>query len=114
MTAAIAILLVLMVLSAWLGALGFLRLRSPLDRLHAAAFTGVVCGFLLVIVAFLADGASQRACKILLIWMVLLLSGGASSHALGRALLLRGDVPEAEDAAGLEPRRYAPRPGARG
>ncbi|MBE7212253.1 MAG: monovalent cation/H(+) antiporter subunit G [Gluconacetobacter diazotrophicus] len=103
-----------MVLAACLGVGGFLRLSSPLDRLHAASFVAVVCGFLLVVVAFLADGASQRAFKILLVWLVTLLSGGASAHAIGRALLLRGDVPEAEPAAALPPRRYPARPGAHG
>lgn len=79
-----------MVLAAWLGCAGFARLRAPLDRIHCVAFVNAMCGTALILAAFLSDGVSVRACKILLVVGVNLLAGAAMSHAVGRALLLRG------------------------
>ncbi len=88
-------LLALVVLSAWLGCAGFARLRSPLDRMHCVAFVYATAGSALVLAAFIADGLSGRALKILLVVASSLLTGAATSHAIGRALVLRGSVPEA-------------------
>lgn len=93
--ALVAGLLVVMVAAAWLGCLGFARLRAPLDRLHAATFINVVGGGALVLVAFIADGASDRALKILLAVAVSVGAGAASSHAVARALVQRGAGPGA-------------------
>ena len=90
MTVVIDILLGLLVAATWLGCLGFARLRTPLDRLHCAAFVNAVGGLLLGVIAFAADGASDRAFKVLLIVAVSLVSGAALSHAVGRALIYRG------------------------
>ena len=81
-------LLAALVLAAWLGCAGFARLRSPLDRLHCATFVNAACGLALVA----ADGASDRAFKVLVLVAASLLSGGALAHAAGRALVLRGSV----------------------
>ena len=89
-----AVLLAAAVLGAWLGAAGFVRLRTPLDRLHCAGFIAVVSGLPVVLAAFVGDGLSVRACKILLAVLALLLSGAAGAPAIGRALLLRGSVRE--------------------
>ncbi len=91
-TAAVNVLLGVLVLSAWLGCAGFARLRSPLDRLHCVTFVNAACGAALAVVAFVADGASDRAFKILLLVAAALLSGAALAHATGRALVLRGSV----------------------
>lgn len=85
-------LLVVLVLAAWLGCAGFARLRSPLDQLHCVTFVNAACGAALAVVAFVADGASDRAFKILLLVAAALLSGAALAHATGRALVLRGSV----------------------
>ena len=95
------VLLAVVVLAAWLGGAGFLRLRSPLDRMHCVAFVNAVAGVALTVAAFVSDGASDRALKILLFTVVSLLTGAAMSHAIGRALLLRGSAPEAEKPAHL-------------
>ncbi len=50
-TAVINGLLGLLVAVTWLGCLGFVRLRSPLDRLHCAAFVNATGGLLLAAVA---------------------------------------------------------------
>ena len=88
-TLAVDALLVLLVAVTWLGCIGFTRLRTPLDRLHCAAFVNVAAGLVLVAVAFLADGASTRAWKVLLTVLAGVLGGAALSHAAGRALLYR-------------------------
>ena len=90
MTAVIDVLLGVLVAVTWLGCLGFARLRTPLDLLHCASFVNAAGGMLLAAIAFAADGASDRAFKILLMVAVTLLAGAALSHALGRALLYRG------------------------
>lgn len=93
---AIDILLAVVVLAAWLGCAGFLRLRTPLDRMHCVAFVNATAGVSLTVAAFVSDGASDRALKILLLTGIGLLTGAVLSHATGRALLLRGSAPEAE------------------
>ena len=91
---AIDALLAVAVLAAWLGCAGFARLRAPLDRMHCVAFVNAVSGTALVLAAFVSDGASVRALKVLLVAVVSLVGGAALSHATGRALLLRGSAPE--------------------
>ncbi len=90
----IDVLLGLALLAAWLGCFGFLRLRTALDRLHCVTFIAAGAGLPIVVAAFVADGGSDRAFKILLLAVVQLAAGAALAHAVGRALLLR---PAAED-----------------
>lgn len=87
-------LLALVVLTAWLGCIGFARLRSALDRVHCVAFVNTAAGTALTVAAFVADGGSSRAFKILLVACLSLLAGAAMSHATGRALVERGSAPE--------------------
>ena len=89
MTATVAILLGLSVLSAWLGSFGFLRFTSALDRLHCASFVNAAGGLTLTIAVIIQDGMSDRALKTIAVFVILLLGGAASSHAAGRALVLR-------------------------
>lgn len=88
----IATLLVLIVLSVWFAQLGFARLATPLGRLHAVTSVYVTTGAAMTAVAFVADGTSARTGKAMLILFVALLGGAATSHAVGRALWLRGFV----------------------
>lgn len=85
----IDILLVVVVLCAWLGCAGFARLRAPLDRMHCVAFVNATSGMALTAAAFVSDGLSTRAVKVLLITGLGVLAGAAMSHATGRSLLLR-------------------------
>ena len=87
--AAIDALLAIVVLSSWLAAAGFARLREPLDRMHCVPFVYATAGTALTAAAFTADGVSIRALKTLLIVVLGLVSGAAMSHATGRALTLR-------------------------
>ena len=88
-TAAITVLLTVLVGVTWLGCLGFARLRTPLDRLHCVAFVNVAGGTVLVALVFLADGSSIRAWKVLATVLASVLGGAALSHAAGRTLLYR-------------------------
>jgi len=82
-------LLGLAVLSAWIGALGFLRLRTALDRLHTPTFVICAGGVPLALAAFLQDGVSQRSLKVAFLVASLIVIGAITSHAAGRALFTR-------------------------
>lgn len=86
---AIDVLLAVAVLDCWLGAAGFARLKTPLDRLHCVTFVNVASGGAILAAAFVADGASDRAIKILVLNAAVLLCGAALAHATGRALQWR-------------------------
>lgn len=85
----IAAILILATLCTWIGCVGFARLSSAYDRLHCATFIAASAGPLLVLAAFRADGASDRAWKILLLVVLVLVNGAALSHAVGRAVAWR-------------------------
>lgn len=86
---AVEILLGAAVLSAWLGCFGFVRTKTALARLHCAAFVYVAAGFAITLAVLVQDGATDRLLKMIAIWAILLLGGAATSHAIGRALMLR-------------------------
>lgn len=88
----------LAVLLAWLGVAGFVRLREPLDRLHCVTFVNGGCGVALLLASLCADGLSDRTGTVLLVLAVNLLGGAAGSYAVGRALRLRGSLPEIDGA----------------
>jgi len=77
------------VAAAWLGMLAYLRMKTPLERLHVVAFVNVVTGGMFVLAAWLADGASGRTLKCTAMWLTMLLVGSLSSHVTGRAINLR-------------------------
>jgi multicomponent Na+:H+ antiporter subunit G len=77
------------VATVWLGAAGFVRLPTPLDRIHAVTFINAAAGAAITLAAFLADGPTDRACKVLFIWLFTLAAGAALSHITGRALTHR-------------------------
>lgn len=85
----IGIMLAIAVLSVWLGCIGFARLPTSYARLHCSQFVVIAAGLPLVLASIAADGPSDRTLKIFLLLMVLLLSGAALSHAIGRAIALR-------------------------
>ncbi len=89
MTIAVALLLALGVLAAIIGAVAFLRLATPFERLHAASFVAVAATTCFVAAAFLTDGVSGRSLKMVLILVVLIISGALANHAVARALQIR-------------------------
>ena len=88
-TPAVEILLAAAVLSAWIGCFGLLRLAAALDRLHCATFVNAASGCAVTLAVLVQDGLTDRLLKMLAIFLVLLLTGAATSHAAGRALVLR-------------------------
>lgn len=85
----VAVLLALVVLALWLAVWGFARLPNAYDRLHCTSFAAIAVGAPLVVLAFVADGASDRAFKILLLVVLMLISGAATTHASARAIAAR-------------------------
>ena len=85
----VAIALGIAVIAAWLGTIGFARAVTAYDRLHCITFVGVAAVAPVAIAAFVADGVTVRAAKVLLILLVTLIGGAAQSHAIGRALVFR-------------------------
>lgn len=85
-----------MVAVAWLGAAGFARLQAPLDRLHCATFVNAGCGLALLAASLAADGLSNRTGNILLVIAINLFGGAVASYSIGRALRVRGSLPEIE------------------
>jgi len=75
--------------AAWLAAIAFVRLETPLERLHAVTFLNLVAGGAIMLAAFASDGASARAFKCLAIWLVTILAGALLSFRVARALHLR-------------------------
>ena len=95
MSAAIVdLLLAVAVVAAWVGALGFARLRTPLDRLHCVAFVAFACGLPIVLAAFVQDGPSVHALKLLLLVVVALVAGAALNQAVARAIVTRDEAGE--------------------
>jgi len=81
--------LVLAVATVWIAALGFWRLRTPLERLHAVTFVNVAGGGALVLAAVATDGLSPRVVKCVALWLSTLLIGALLGHVTGRALHVR-------------------------
>jgi multisubunit Na+/H+ antiporter MnhG subunit len=86
-------LLIAAIAAAWLAALGFARLRTPLDRLHCAPFVNAVSGTALALAAVVSDGMAIRPLKLIFIVLVNLIAGAAMSHTVGRAAARRGEKP---------------------
>lgn len=93
MKLAVDLLLAGAVLAVWLAALAFLRLRAALDRLHCVTFANLVGGLFLTAAVIVQGGADSRSWKAAAVLALLLFVGAATSHAIGRAVLLRdGDA----------------------
>lgn len=91
MNVAIDALLALAVLVGWIMALAFLRLRSGYDRLHAITFFNLVAGGAITAAVVISDGLSARTFQCVLIWLIVVSGGALLSHAIARALRLRGE-----------------------
>ena len=93
---AVDVLLALAVATSWLGAAAFLRLATPYDRLHAAAYVSVSAGFFVTLAVIASHPLSALALKAAIIYAALLVTGAILTHSIGRAMRLRdesGDRP---------------------
>lgn len=84
----------LLVAAAWLASAGFVRLRTPLERIHCVTFVNAGCGSALFAASLAGEGFSNRTGNILFVVAINLLGGAAGSYAVGRALRVRGSLPE--------------------
>ena len=85
----IDVFIALAVAAGWLGCLGYVRPRDPLDRVHCVTFSNIASGLMLLIAALMNDGMASRPLKIGLIWVITIISGAITSQATGRALVTR-------------------------
>jgi multicomponent Na+:H+ antiporter subunit G len=81
--------LALLVLTAWLGVAGFLRLAWPLDRLHCVTFVNITGAGLILIGAGLSGGSPDDLIKVAILLGTLLSGGAAIAHATARAIVRR-------------------------
>lgn len=89
MHAALEVLLSIIVLLCWLGALGMWRMKEPTQALHYLSLPGTGGAILLAIAIFVSQGSSQAAWKALLTAGILLASNSVVTHASARAFRAR-------------------------
>lgn len=85
----IDVLLALVVVSCWLGALGMLRMRHPLQALHYLTYPATIGAGALTVAVFMESGFRSTAVKTLLIAVVLLAFNSVVTHATARAFRAR-------------------------
>jgi multisubunit Na+/H+ antiporter MnhG subunit len=83
-----AILLAIVVLAAWLGVIGMLRMKEPTQSLHYLSLPAVGA-IALTIAVFVETGAGQAGFKTLAICFMLLAVNSVVTHATARAFRTR-------------------------
>ena len=83
------VLLAVVVLSAWIGALGMVRMRTPLQALHYPFIPATVGVIFLVAAVFFDAGVNANTLKVLIIAIVFLAINSVVTHATGRAFRTR-------------------------
>jgi multisubunit Na+/H+ antiporter MnhG subunit len=83
-----AVLLALVVLLCWLGAIGMLRMNDPTQALHYLTLPAVGA-VILTIAVFVETGNSSAAWKTVLISFMLLAVNSVVTHATARAFRTR-------------------------
>jgi monovalent cation/proton antiporter MnhG/PhaG subunit len=83
------ILLILLIVVCWIGALGMWRMREPMQALHYLSLPASIGGVCLVLAAFLQEGSSEISWKILLVAVILFAINSVGTHATARAFRSR-------------------------
>jgi multisubunit Na+/H+ antiporter MnhG subunit len=83
-----AILLAIVVLAAWLGVIGALRMKQPTQSLHYLSLPAIGA-IALTIAVFVETGPSQASFKTLAIAFMLLAVNSVVTHATARAFRTR-------------------------
>lgn len=83
-----SILLAIVVLCAWLGVIGVLRMREPTQALHYLSLPAIG-GIALTIAVFVETGSSQASWKMLAICFMLLAVNSVVTHATARTFRTR-------------------------
>jgi monovalent cation/proton antiporter MnhG/PhaG subunit len=86
---AIDVSLAIVVLASWIGVIGMLRMRHPLQALHYLTLPATVGVFALTIAVLLDKGLRSVTYKMALIALVLLAINSVVTHATGRAFRVR-------------------------
>ena len=84
-----ALLLGVVVLSCWLGAIGAWRMREPMQGLHFCTIPAAAGMGALTIAVFLEHGNNAASWKTVLITVILLTINSVGMHASGRAFRSR-------------------------
>jgi multisubunit Na+/H+ antiporter MnhG subunit len=84
-----AALLAGVVVSCWLGVLGMLRMREPMQALHYLSLPASFGVVLLTAAVFVATGNSQASWKTVFIGAVLLCANSVVTHTTARAFRTR-------------------------
>jgi monovalent cation/proton antiporter MnhG/PhaG subunit len=84
-----AVLLALVVLSCWVGALGMWRMREPMQALHYLSLPACVGAVALTAAVFVRTGNTQASWKTVIITFVLLAINSVVTHATARAFRTR-------------------------
>lgn len=82
------------------GGIGVVRLPDVYTRLHAAGMTDTLGAFLVLMGLAVQAGWSLVAVKLVMIWLLLLLTSPVASHALARAALAGEIEPRLDEAVG--------------
>ena len=85
----LSFLLGVVVLACWLGVIGMLRMREPIQALHYLTLPGTVGVGALVLATFLETGLSSTAIKTCLIALILIAINSVVTHATARAFRTR-------------------------
>jgi monovalent cation/proton antiporter MnhG/PhaG subunit len=88
-TATEAVLLAGVVVTCWLGVLGMVRMREPMQALHYLSLPASMGSVLLVIALFLATGNSQASWKTAFIAVILICTNSVVTHTTARAFRVR-------------------------
>jgi monovalent cation/proton antiporter MnhG/PhaG subunit len=83
------ILLSIVVITCWIGALGMWRMKQPIQALHYISIPASVGIIALAIAVFVEEGSSQASWKTLLIAIIVLGINAVVGHATGRAFRTR-------------------------
>lgn len=82
-------LLILLVVTCWIGVLGMWRMREPMQALHYLGLPASAGASVLVLAVFLEQGNSQISWKTLLIALILFAINSVDAHATARAFRAR-------------------------
>ncbi len=107
----VVVLLTLVAVFCWLGVIGMLRMREPVQALHYLALPAGLGMVLLTVAVFVQTGASQASAKCVLILFLSLGFNSIGTHAAARAFRARklghwepypGDDVECMDGAAVD------------
>lgn len=88
-TIVLIVFLTITAAACWIGVLGMLRMREPMQAMHYLTLPASIGIIALTIAVFLQTGTSAISFKTLLIAIILLVSNSVVTHATGRAFRTR-------------------------